>query len=85
MAPGLAEGVQDMVVGEKRRLWIPEALGPKGVGGKGQGMLVYDIDLLGIYVKKRLVDGIDPEKLGLPSRQAPATHAAHPGVSAPVP
>jgi peptidylprolyl isomerase len=85
MAPGLAEGVQDMVVGEKRRLWIPESLGPKGTGGKRQGMLVYDIDLLGIYVKKRLVDSIDPEVLGLPSRQAPGTRPAHPGMPPPPP
>src|SRR5271157_5532677 len=30
MLPGLGEGVQLMVVGESRRLWIPESLAYKG-------------------------------------------------------
>ena len=44
---GWTEGLQLMVVGEKRRLWIPEAL---AYGGQREpkGMLVFDVELLGI-------------------------------------
>ena len=37
-----------MVVGEKARFWIPEALAYKGQPGKPAGMLVFDIELLSI-------------------------------------
>ena len=37
-----------MVVGEKRRLWIPENLAYKGQPGMPAGMLVFDIELLAI-------------------------------------
>lgn len=46
--PGWTEGVQLMVVGEKSRFWIPEGLAYKGVPGRPQGMLVFDIELLAI-------------------------------------
>ncbi len=45
---GWTEGVQLMVVGEKRRFWIPEELAYKGRPGAPQGMLVFDVELLGI-------------------------------------
>jgi peptidylprolyl isomerase len=45
---GFSEGLQQMVVGEKRRLWIPEALAYKGAEGKPKGMLVFDVALLDI-------------------------------------
>jgi FKBP-type peptidyl-prolyl cis-trans isomerase len=48
---GWTEGVQLMVVGEKRRFWIPEELayGPVVPGSDGPGgMLVFDIELLEI-------------------------------------
>jgi peptidylprolyl isomerase len=45
---GFTEGVQLMVVGEKRRLWIPEELAYKGQPKRPQGMLVFDIELLEI-------------------------------------
>lgn len=45
--PGWTEGLQLMVVGEKRRFWIPEELAYKGGPGP-QGMLVFDVELLGI-------------------------------------
>ena len=48
MLPGLGEGVQLMVVGETRRLWIPESLGFKKQAGKPQGPLVFDVTLLEI-------------------------------------
>ena len=42
---GWGEGVQLMTVGEKRRLWIPEALAYKGQSAP-YGMLVFDVELL---------------------------------------
>lgn len=45
---GFTEGVQLMIVGEKRRLWIPEDLAYKGQPKRPQGMLVFDIELLEI-------------------------------------
>lgn len=49
--PGWTEGLQLMVVGEKRRFWIPEELayGPVVPGsGRPGGMLCFDVELLGI-------------------------------------
>jgi len=43
---GWSEGLQLMVVGEKRRFWIPEELAFKGEEGKPEGMLVFDVELL---------------------------------------
>mgnify|MGYP001207018506 CR=1 FL=1 len=47
---GWTEGVQLMVVGEKRRFWIPAdlAYGNNPRPGAPQGMLVFDIELLAI-------------------------------------
>jgi FKBP-type peptidyl-prolyl cis-trans isomerase len=50
---GWGEGVQLMVVGEKRRLWIPEALAYQGKRDP-RGMLVFDIELLDIGASPRL-------------------------------
>jgi peptidylprolyl isomerase len=44
--PGFSEGIQLMVTGEKRRLWVPESLAYKGAEGRPKGMLVFDIQLL---------------------------------------
>ena len=44
---GFSEGLQLMVPGEKRRLWIPESLAYKGAR-EPKGMLVFDIELIGI-------------------------------------
>ena len=43
---GWGEGIPLMVVGEKRRLWIPEELAYKGRQGAPAGMLVFDIELI---------------------------------------
>jgi FKBP-type peptidyl-prolyl cis-trans isomerase len=43
---GWTEGLQLMVVGEKARFWIPQSLAYKGRDPKG--MLVFDVELLGI-------------------------------------
>jgi peptidylprolyl isomerase len=45
---GWTEGLQLMVVGEKRRMWIPESLAYKGRPGSPAGMLVFDVELLEI-------------------------------------
>jgi FKBP-type peptidyl-prolyl cis-trans isomerase len=55
--PGWREAVKLMVVGEKRRVWIPEELAYKGVPGAPQGMLVFEIELLNI---------IQPPKIDVP-------------------
>jgi len=44
--PGLSEGIQMMVVGETRRLWIPQALAFNGKEGKPAGQLTFDVTLL---------------------------------------
>lgn len=46
--PGFSEGLQLMVEGEKRRLWIPARLAYEGQPDKPQGMLVFDVELLQI-------------------------------------
>ena len=46
--PGWTEGLQLMNVGEERRFWIPEALAYGGRPGKPAGMLVFDVELLGV-------------------------------------
>ncbi len=46
--PGWTEGVQLMVEGEKRRLWIPEEMAYKGQTGAPAGMLVFDVELVKI-------------------------------------
>jgi FKBP-type peptidyl-prolyl cis-trans isomerase len=43
---GWTEGLQLMVEGEQRRLWIPEALAYRGA--EPQGMLVFDVELIAI-------------------------------------
>lgn len=45
---GWGEGVQLMVVGEKRRFWIPQELAYNGQEGRPKGMLVFDVELLEI-------------------------------------
>ena len=45
---GWIEGVQLMVEGEQRRLWIPERLAYGGQRGAPQGMLVFDVELIKI-------------------------------------
>jgi FKBP-type peptidyl-prolyl cis-trans isomerase len=45
---GWTEGVQLMVEGETRRLWIPENLAYGGSPGAPAGMLVFDVELIKI-------------------------------------
>ncbi|MDA1184210.1 MAG: FKBP-type peptidyl-prolyl cis-trans isomerase [Acidobacteria bacterium] len=46
--PGWTEGLQLMVEGERTRFWVPEELAYKGAVGSPQGMLVFEVDLIGI-------------------------------------
>jgi len=46
--PGFSEGLQLMAPGEKRRLWIPEAIAYKGQADRPKGMLVFDVMLIGM-------------------------------------
>jgi peptidylprolyl isomerase len=46
LIPGLVEGLQLMVIGEKRRFWIPSNLAYNDQPGHPQGLLVFDIELL---------------------------------------
>jgi peptidylprolyl isomerase len=46
--PGWTEGLQLMVVGEQRRIWIPEELAYGGRPGRPAGMLVFDVELIDI-------------------------------------
>ncbi len=46
--PGWTEGVQQMVIGEKRRFWIPEQLAYGSRKGFPPGTLVFDVELLSI-------------------------------------
>lgn len=64
---GWGEGVQLMVTGEKRRLWIPEALAYAGQAGRPQGMLVFDVELIDIVPS--------PEKNPPPDVAAPPADA----------
>lgn len=44
--PGLVEGLQQMVAGEKRRMWMPEELAFKGQSGRPAGPVVFDVTLI---------------------------------------
>ena len=45
---GFSEGLQLMVPGETRRLWIPAGLAYKGQEGRPKGMLVFEVTLIGM-------------------------------------
>ncbi len=64
---GWTEGLQLMVVGEKRRFWIPEELAYRGQPGKPAGMLTFDVELLEIDNPP-----VPPEQLEAPA-DAPKT------------
>jgi peptidylprolyl isomerase len=67
--PGWTEGVALMVVGEKRRLWIPAAMayGEHPRGGQPAGDLVFDVELLDITA------GPKPPPVPEDVKAAPAT------------
>jgi len=67
---GWTEGLQLMVVGEKRRFWIPAnlAYGENTGGGRPSGMLVFDVELLGITGAPKV-----PEDVAAPPKNAKKT------------
>jgi peptidylprolyl isomerase len=71
LMPGMSEALQLMVAGEKRRLWVPEALAFKGEAGKPAGPLVFDVELVGFEPSPRVppldVMGPPAEATKLPS------------------
>jgi FKBP-type peptidyl-prolyl cis-trans isomerase len=85
--PGWTEGMQLMVVGEKRRMWIPVELAYNNKPGMPAGMLVFDIELLDITPGPKPPPDVaaapaDATKLpdGLASKVTqPGTGTAHPG------
>ena len=67
---GWTEGLQLMVVGEKRRFWIPAGLAYGDVpgGGRPAGMLVFDVELLGVTSPPK-----PPEDVAAPPKNAKKT------------
>jgi peptidylprolyl isomerase len=66
---GWGETVQLMVVGEKRRAWIPEELAYKGRPDRPQGMLVFDIELISFMANPATA----PEDVAKPPADAQKT------------
>jgi FKBP-type peptidyl-prolyl cis-trans isomerase len=70
LPPGIIEGLKMMVVGEKRRMWIPPKLAVQGPGAQEPAnMLVFDITLVEITTPLAADD---------PKLKAPADVAAPP-------
>ena len=63
---GWGEGVPNMVVGEKRRFWIPATLAYNGQPGRPAGMLVFDIELVDL-------PGLPPPDVAAPPSDAKRT------------
>ncbi|MET0384663.1 MAG: FKBP-type peptidyl-prolyl cis-trans isomerase [Polyangiales bacterium] len=68
---GWTEGLQLMVEGEKRRFWIPEPLAYKGQPGRPAGMLVFDVELIGITPGKEPIPA--PTDVAAPPANATKT------------
>jgi len=61
LPPGVTEVVADMVPGERRRIWVPEALGFPGKR-PWKGPLVFDVELFGVYHGAARVDWVEPDQ-----------------------
>ena len=68
---GWTEGLQLMVAGEKRRMWIPENLAYKGQPGRPAGMLVFDVELIAIIKGKEPIAA--PSDVAAPPANATKT------------
>ncbi len=60
LVPGMTEGIKLMVVGEKRRFWMPEKIAFKSAPGKPQGMCVFEIELLDIQAPAQTIGTATP-------------------------
>jgi FKBP-type peptidyl-prolyl cis-trans isomerase len=58
---GWTEGLQLMVVGEKRRFWIPVELAYQNKPGRPAGMLVFDVELIAIKPGPKPPEGLGNE------------------------
>ncbi len=64
---GWIEGMQKMVVGEKRRFWVPEKLAFNGAPGRPKGTVVFDVELLGIEAAPQAGPQAPPDVAAPPS------------------
>lgn len=71
--PGWTEGLQLMVEGEKRRMWIPEILAYKGRAGMPAGMLVFDVELIKVIAGVAPIAA--PEDVAAPPEDAKKTES----------
>lgn len=69
---GWTEGVQLMLAGEKRRLWIPEELAYKGKVGRPAGMLIFDVELISFSAPAPKETPSDPRKAPEDVQRPPA-------------
>lgn len=70
--PGLTEGIQLMVAGEKRLFWIPEELAYKGKEGRPAGVLVFELELISFKPAAPKETSVDPTKAPDDVQRAPA-------------
>jgi peptidylprolyl isomerase len=75
--PGWSEALELMVVGEKRRIWVPDELAYKGQAGRPQGMLVFDVELLRITDGPPIRPGMGPGRMGAPGVPTGAMGGMH--------
>lgn len=66
---GWGEGVQLMVVGEKRRFWIPATLAYNNMPGRPAGMLVFDVELIDMAPSP----SVPPSDVAAPPKDAKRT------------
>lgn len=69
--PGWAEVLPKMAVGDRMRLWVPEALAYQGRLGRPRGKLVFDLELRS--VESRPAPPVTPKHLTAPPKQAKHT------------
>jgi FKBP-type peptidyl-prolyl cis-trans isomerase len=67
---GMREGIEQMVPGERRRLWVPESLAFAGLKGRPTGMVVLDIELLDFTTSP----AVAPPDVGAAPREANRSH-----------
>jgi peptidylprolyl isomerase len=74
---GWTEGLQLMVVGERRRFWIPQELAYRGQPGMPAGMLVFDVELISFTEHARPAAPPSPSAIAAPDDVAAPPATAH--------